>query len=134
MPKLAKPRVLAEGKPGSKQLLLGNEAIARGIIEGGVSVATTYPGTPASEIVDSLAAIAEEVGIYVEYSTNEKVALEVAAGASLSGLRSSTSMKMVGLNVAADALMTLGYLGVRGGMVIITADDPNCHSSQNEQD
>ncbi|MEM2988529.1 MAG: indolepyruvate ferredoxin oxidoreductase subunit alpha, partial [Candidatus Bathyarchaeia archaeon] len=131
---MAKPRVLAEGKPGSKQLLLGNEAIARGIIEGGVSVATTYPGTPASEIVDSLAAIAEEVGIYVEYSTNEKVALEVAAGASLSGLRSSTSMKMVGLNVAADALMTLGYLGVRGGMVIITADDPNCHSSQNEQD
>ncbi|MEM2364451.1 MAG: indolepyruvate ferredoxin oxidoreductase subunit alpha [Candidatus Bathyarchaeia archaeon] len=134
MPKLVNSKVLAEGKPGSKQLLLGNEAIARGLIEGGVSVATTYPGTPASEIVDSLAAIAEEVGIYVEYSTNEKVALEVAAGASLSGLRSSTSMKMVGLNVAADALMTLGYLGVRGGMVIITADDPNCHSSQNEQD
>lgn len=131
---MANPRVLVEGKPGSKHLLLGNEAIARGIIEGGVSVATTYPGTPASEIVDSLAAIAEEVGIYVEYSTNEKVALEVAAGASLSGLRSSTSMKMVGLNVAADALMTLGYLGVRGGMLIITADDPNCYSSQNEQD
>ncbi len=131
---MANPKVLAEGKPGSKHLLLGNEAIARGIIEGGVSVATTYPGTPASEILDSLAAIAEEVGIYVEYSTNEKVALEVAAGASISGLRSSTSMKMVGLNVAADALMTLGYLGIRGGMLIITADDPNCYSSQNEQD
>lgn len=131
---MGNPRVLIDGKPGSKHLLLGNEAIARGLIEGGVSVATTYPGTPASEIVDSLAAVAEEAGIYVEYSTNEKVALEVAAGASLSGLRSSTSMKMVGLNVAADALMTLGYLGVRGGMVIITADDPNCYSSQNEQD
>ena len=131
---MTSPKALVEGKPGSKHLLLGNEAIARGMIEGGVSVASTYPGTPASEIVDSLAAVANEIGIYVEYSTNEKVALEVAAGASLCGLRSSASMKMVGLNVAADALMTLGYIGVRGGMVIITADDPNCYSSQNEQD
>jgi indolepyruvate ferredoxin oxidoreductase alpha subunit len=114
--------------------LLGNEAIARGILEAGVSVVTTYPGTPASEIGDSISAIAAEAGIYMEYSTNEIVATEVAAGAANCGVRALTAMKHVGLNVASDLLMTLAYAGVRGGYVIVTADDPECYSSQNEQD
>jgi len=97
-------------------------------------VVTTYPGTPASEIGDSVSAIAEEAGLYMEYSTNEMVAVEVAAGAVNCGVRALTAMKHVGLNVAADAVMTLAYIGVRGGYVIVTADDPQCYSSQNEQD
>lgn len=115
-------------------MLLGNEAIARGAIESGLALATTYPGTPASEIGDSLARIAPDVGFYFEYSVNEKVALEVAIGASLSGLRALTSMKHVGVNVAADALLSLPYMGIGGGLVLVSADDPACHSSQNEQD
>lgn len=95
---------------------------------------TTYPGTPASEIGDSIAEIAEDAGLYMEYSTNEIVATEVAAGAAICGIRSLTAMKHVGLNVAADAVMTLAYVGVKAGMVIVTADDPDCYSSQNEQD
>lgn len=126
--------VLLKDEKGKRVLLLGNEAIARGILEAGVGVVTTYPGTPASEIGDSIAEIAEDAGLYMEYSTNEIVATEVAAGAAICGVRSLTAMKHVGLNVAADALMTLAYVGVRAGMVIVTADDPECFSSQNEQD
>jgi indolepyruvate ferredoxin oxidoreductase alpha subunit len=99
-----------------------------------VKVSACYPGTPASEITDSLYAISEKTGMYVEYSTNEKVALEVAAGAAVTGVRSIASMKHVGLNVASDVLVTLAYAGVRGGCVIVSADDPGCWSSQNEQD
>lgn len=127
-------RVLLSDEPGKRVLLLGNEAIARGILESGIGVVTTYPGTPASEVGDSISAIASEAGIYMEYSTNEIVATEVAAGAANCGVRALTAMKHVGLNVAADLLMTLAYAGVRGGYVIVTADDPECYSSQNEQD
>lgn len=127
-------RTILQGKAGGDVLLLGNEAIARGAIESGIALATTYPGTPASEIGDSLARIATDVGFYFEYSVNEKVALEVAIGASLSGLRALSSMKHVGVNVAADALLSLSYMGIGGGLVLVSADDPACHSSQNEQD
>jgi indolepyruvate ferredoxin oxidoreductase alpha subunit len=112
----------------------GNEAIARGCVEANVKVSTCYPGTPASEITDTLYAASEKTGMYVEYSTNEKVALEVAAGAAVTGVRSIASMKHVGLNVASDVLVTLAYVGVRAGCVIVSADDPGCWSSQNEQD
>lgn len=114
--------------------LLGNEAAVRGALESGVTVASTYPGTPSSEIGDVFSKIAKDTDIYFEFSTNEKVALEVAAAAAASGLRSFTFMKHVGLNVAADSLMTLTYTGVNGGMVILSADDPSMFSSQNEQD
>jgi len=117
-----------------KLLLLGNEAIVRGALEAGLGFATTYPGTPSSEIGDNLFRIAGRSDLYFEYSTNEKVALETAAGAAVSGVRTLCSMKHVGLNVAADPLMTLAYVGVRAGMVIVTADDPSMFSSQNEQD
>ena len=113
-------------------LLSGNEAIARGAYEGGVSVATGYPGTPSTEILEALAEYGEAV--YCEWAPNEKVALEVAVGASLVGARSMITMKHVGLNVAADPLMTLSYLGAKGGLVVAVADDPGMHSSQNEQD
>ena len=126
-------KLLAE-PPDTKMLLLGNEAIARGAIEAGVSVATTYPGTPSSEISFNLFQISQESELYFEYSTNEKVALEVAAAAANSGLRSICVMKHVGMNVADDALLTLAYIGVKGGLVIVTADDPYMFSSQNEQD
>jgi len=122
------------GMEGETKLLLGNEAIARGAIEAGVDVATSYPGTPSTEILETVIKVAEKYGIYVEWSVNEKVALEVAFGASILGLRALTSMKHVGLNVAADTFMSLGYSGVNGGLVIVSADDPGCHSSQNEQD
>ncbi len=120
--------------PGQTMLLLGNEAIARGAIEAGVAVATTYPGTPSSEISINFFQISLESNLYFEYSTNEKVALEVAAATANSGMRSMCVMKHVGMNVAADALMTLAYVGVKGGLVILTADDPYMFSSQNEQD
>lgn len=126
--------MLLEDNPSKRVLLLGNEAIARGVLEAGISVVTTYPGTPASEIGDSISVIASEAGLYMEYSTNEMVAMEVAGGAANCGVRVLTAMKHVGLNVAADMLMTLAYTGVRGGCIIVTADDPECHSSQNEQD
>jgi len=126
--------VLLKDSPGKQVLLLGNEAIARGILEAGVGIVTTYPGTPASEIGDSISEIAKDVGIYMEYSTNEIVAVEVAGGAANCGVRALTAMKHVGLNVASDFVMTLAYAGVRGGLVIVTADDPECYSSQNEQD
>ena len=114
-----------------KKILQGNTAIARGAWEAGVSVACAYPGTPSSEI---LAEIATYSDIYTEWSPNEKVALEVAHGASLAGGRAIACMKHVGLNVAADPLMTISYTGVKGGLVIVVADDPGQHSSQNEQD
>jgi indolepyruvate ferredoxin oxidoreductase alpha subunit len=120
--------------PGQKMLLLGNEAIARGAIEAGVAVASTYPGTPSSEISLQFFQTSQESDLYFEYSTNEKVAMEVAAAAANSGVRSMCVMKHVGVNVAADALMTLAYVGVKGGMVVLTADDPYMFSSQNEQD
>ena len=121
-------------QPGSKKLLLGNEAIVRGALEAGISFATTYPGTPSSEIGDNFYRISQETDLYFEYSVNEKVALETAAAAAISELRTMCSMKHVGLNVAADALMTLAYVGVKGGLVVVSADDPSMHSSQNEQD
>lgn len=114
-----------------KVLLLGNEAFARGAYEAGVRVASAYPGTPSTEIIENLSTYK---GVYAEWAPNEKVALEVALGASFAGVRALASMKHVGLNVAADPLFTAAYTGVRGGLVIITADDPGMHSSQNEQD
>jgi indolepyruvate ferredoxin oxidoreductase alpha subunit len=126
--------VVIVDSPEKRILLLGNEAIARGAIEAGLQVAAVYPGTPASEIGDTLAAISKEMGVYFEYSVNEKVALEVAAGGAFIGLRSMTAMKHVGLNVASDSFMALAYSGVRGGLVLVSADDPECFSSQNEQD
>ncbi|RPJ18108.1 MAG: indolepyruvate ferredoxin oxidoreductase subunit alpha [Desulfobacteraceae bacterium] len=125
---------LLTDNPGNKMLLLGNEAIARGAVEAGLAFAATYPGTPSSEISLNFFKISQESDLYFEYSTNEKVALEVAAAAANTGIRSMCIMKHVGLNVAADALMTLAYVGVKGGLVIITADDPFMFSSQNEQD
>ncbi|MFZ7127048.1 MAG: indolepyruvate ferredoxin oxidoreductase subunit alpha [Desulfobacterales bacterium] len=120
--------------PGQRMLLLGNEAVARGAVEAGVAFASTYPGTPSSEISLNLFQISRETALYFEYSTNEKVALEVAAAAANAGVRSMCMMKHVGLNVAADALMTLAYIGCRAGLVILSADDPYMFSSQNEQD
>ena len=114
-----------------KQWLSGNEAIARGAWEAGVTVASGYPGTPSTEILENLAKYDQ---VYTEWAPNEKVALEVAVGASFAGARVLATMKHVGMNVAADPLFTASYTGVRGGLVIITADDPEMHSSQNEQD
>jgi indolepyruvate ferredoxin oxidoreductase alpha subunit len=125
---------LLTDNPGEKMLLLGNEAIARGAIEAGVAFASTYPGTPSSEISLAFFQMAQESDLYFEYSTNEKISMEVAAAAANSGVRSMCVMKHVGVNVAADALMTLAYVGVKAGMVILSADDPFMFSSQNEQD
>src|SRR5208337_5446201 len=125
---------IAADKPGSFALLNGDEAVARGAVEAGVKVAASYPGTPATEILETLAEASKEFGIYAEWSINEIVAAEVAAGASMTGVRAIVSMKHVGLNVAADAAMTLAYTGIEGGMVIAVCDDPSLHSSQNEQD
>jgi indolepyruvate ferredoxin oxidoreductase alpha subunit len=120
--------------PGETHLLLGNEAIVRGAIEAGVQVVTCYPGTPSSEVPDTLFRISPEGKYYFEYSVNEKVALEVAGGATLAGAMTLCTMKHVGVNVAADPLMTLCYTGTPGGLVLLSSDDPGCHSSQNEQD
>jgi len=123
------------GECGKKVIFLGNEAIVRGALESGVGFSSTYPGTPASEIGDTFAEIAKDAGLYFEYSVNEKVALEAAAGAALSGVRSMVSFKQYGLNVSSDSVFPLAYIGVRAGMVIVVADDPNCWSSaQSEQD
>jgi indolepyruvate ferredoxin oxidoreductase alpha subunit len=113
--------------------LTGNEAIARGAWEAGVRVAAAYPGTPSTEIMESLAGYPAE-DLHAEWSTNEKVALDVAIGASFAGSRAFASMKHVGLNVAADAFMSQAYIGVNGGLVLAVCDDPGIHSSQNEQD
>jgi indolepyruvate ferredoxin oxidoreductase alpha subunit len=115
-----------------KKIMSGNEAIARGAFEAGVKVAAAYPGTPSTEILETIAREYKE--IYAEWSPNEKVALEVASGASIAGARAMASMKHVGVNVAADPFMTLSYVGVNGGLVLVTCDDPELYSSQNEQD
>lgn len=117
-----------------REYLLGNAAIARGLLEAGMGLAAGYPGTPSSEIIETLVDLRGDRPLHVEWSVNEKVALEVAAGASWTGTRAAATMKHVGLNVAADPFMTLAYLGVGAGLLVICADDPFCHSSQNEQD
>ena len=113
------------------KIMLGNEAIARGAFEAGVKVSAAYPGTPSTEISENIVKYPE---IYAEWSPNEKVAMEVAIGASISGVRAMASMKHVGVNVAADPLYTVSYIGVNGGLVLVAADDPGLYSSQNEQD
>lgn len=114
-----------------KKIMLGNEAIARGAYEAGVKVSAAYPGTPSTEISENIVKYPE---IYAEWSPNEKVAMEVAIGASISGVRALVSMKHVGVNVASDPLYTISYAGVNGGLVMVAADDPGLYSSQNEQD
>ncbi|MCK9433153.1 MAG: thiamine pyrophosphate-binding protein, partial [Candidatus Omnitrophica bacterium] len=114
-----------------KVLMSGNEAIARGAYEAGVRFATAYPGTPSTEILE---AFAKYEGVYAEWSTNEKVAVEVAIGAALAGEKAMAVMKHVGVNVAADPVFTVSYTGTNGALVIVSADDPSLHSSQNEQD
>src|SRR3990167_6516397 len=113
--------------------LTGNEAIARGAWEAGVRVAAAYPGTPSTEIMESLATY-PAADLHAQWSTNEKVALDVAMGAAFAGSRALAAMKHVGLNVAADAFMSQSYIGVNGGLVLAVCDDPCIHSSQNEQD
>lgn len=117
---------------GKKMIMLGNEAIARGAYEAGVKVSSAYPGTPSTEISEYLVQYRDDV--YEEWAPNEKVATEVAVGASLAGVRAMACMKHVGLNVAADPLYSVSYMGVNGGLVIVVADDPGLYSSQNEQD
>jgi len=126
--------MVSKDAPGKEVLLMGNEAIARGALEAGVSVAAAYPGNPSSEIIGSLASVADEMGIYVEWSINEKVALEVAAAAAFSGLNSLVAMKQNGMNVASDFLLNLNLSGIAGGLVLVVCDDPSGISSTNEQD
>ena len=115
-----------------KHLMSGNEATARGVYEAGIKVCSAYPGTPSTEILENMPQYGKDV--YCEWAPNEKVATEVAYGAAVAGSRAFCTMKMVGLNVAADPLFTAGYMGVNGAFVVVSADDPSCHSSQNEQD
>ncbi|MCO5382701.1 MAG: indolepyruvate ferredoxin oxidoreductase subunit alpha [Methanosarcina barkeri] len=117
-----------------KKLLMGNEAIALGAMEAGVQVVTGYPGTPSTEALETILLHADRCGIYTEWSSNEKVALETAVGAAYSGAKALVTMKQVGLNVASDPLMSLSYIGVKGALVLLVADDPGPHSSQTEQD
>ena len=114
-----------------KKILSGNEAVARGVYEASVHFASAYPGTPSTEILQNISTYKH---IYAEWAPNEKVALETAIGASIAGGRSFAAMKHVGVNVAADPLFTFAYTGVTGGCVLVTADEPGMHSSQNEQD
>ena len=125
---------LAADLPGARELLLGNEAIARGALEAGVRVAAGYPGTPSTEVMEALARVAAEASIYVEWSVNEKVAAEVAAGAATTGLRALAVMKQEGLNVALDFLAHANLIGVPGGYVIVVSDDPEGWSSAAEND
>ena len=113
-----------------RKLMLGNEAVARGAYEAGVRVVSAYPGTPSTEVSECIAGYDE---VYAEWAPNEKVALEVAVGASIAGARSMACMKHVGVNVAADPMFTAAYTGVNGGLVILAADDPGMHSSQNDR-
>ncbi len=117
-----------------KEYVMGNQAIAIGALAAGVNVATGYPGTPSSEIIDTIAVHNKDKNVHVEWSVNEKAAMEVAAGASFAGARCLVTMKMMGLNVASDALMSLAYVGVEGGLVVVVCDDPGPISSQTEQD
>jgi indolepyruvate ferredoxin oxidoreductase alpha subunit len=125
---------LLSAKAGDSLLLLGNEAIVRGALEAGIDMVTCYPGTPSSEAPDTFFRLSPDADFQFEYSVNEKVALEVGGGATLAGALTLVTMKHVGVNVAADPLMTLTYIGAPGGLVLLSADDPGCHSSQNEQD
>ncbi len=125
---------LLENAPGKRALLMGNEALVRGAYEAGLNYACSYPGTPSSEVSTLLFNLQDKAPFRMEFGTNEKVAMEAAAGAALAGFNTLTAMKHVGLNVAADPLGTLAYLGVRGSLVIYNADDPSLFSSQNEQD
>ena len=124
--------IISTGLKGERHLLMGNEAIARGALEAGVSVIAGYPGTPSSEIIETLAKVAKEQNLYVEWSVNEKVAMEVAAAASFAGLRSLCVMKQNGVNVGSDFLLHLALTGTRGGMVLVHCDDPGALSSANE--
>ena len=119
-----------------QRILMGNEAIGRGIIESGCSLAASYPGTPASEVLASVVVFSKETaaGMHIEWSVNEKVAYEIALANSYTGKRSAVAMKQVGLNVASDPFMRSAYSGVKGGLVLVVADDPGPHSSQTEQD
>lgn len=121
-------------KKGKKVILLGNEAIVRGALEAGVQFVSTYPGTPASEIGNTFFRIAPKTGVYFEFSTNEKVALEAGVGASFSGLKTLVAMKNFGLNVCLDSLLPFAYTGTKGATVIIVADDPSCHSSAQSEE
>jgi indolepyruvate ferredoxin oxidoreductase, alpha subunit len=125
---------LLDRNEGTQYLFMGNEAIARGALEAGVSVAAGYPGTPSSEIIENLARVSGEANLYVEWAANEKVAAEIAAAASFSGLRSLCTMKQNGIHVASDFLLHLTGTGVRGGMAVIVCEDPGALSSQNEAD
>lgn len=116
----------------NKVIMSGDEAVARGAYEAGCTVAAAYPGTPSTEILENVAAYKQD--IYCQWACNEKVAAEIAAGASIGGARALCAMKHVGLNIASDPVFTMGYAGVNGGLVVVSADDPGCHSSQNEQD
>jgi indolepyruvate ferredoxin oxidoreductase alpha subunit len=116
--------IVSTGKKGETALLMGNDAIARGALEAGVRVVAGYPGTPSSEIIQTLANVASDQGLYVEWSVNEKVALEVAAAGSFAELRSMAVMKQVGVNVASDFLLHLAECGTRKGLVLITCEDP----------
>ena len=124
--------ILTDGRKGDRVLLMGNDAIARGALEAGVNVVSGYPGTPSSEIVENLAKIATQRKLYVEWSVNEKVASEVAAAASFARLKSMVVMKQVGVNVASDFLLHLSEYGTRGGMVLVSCEDPGALSSTNE--
>ena len=115
-----------------KYLMTGNEGVARGLYEAGAVFCSAYPGTPSTEILEEVAQYKDV--LVAEWANNEKVALESAIGASMAGVRAFAAMKHVGVNVAADPLFTTAYTGVTGGLVIVSADDPGCHSSQNEQD
>ena len=126
--------MIAKDAPGRQVLLMGNEAIARGAIEAGVQVCAAYPGTPSTEITGALSKVGNDLGIYVEWSVNEKVGLEVAAAASFAGLRGLTAMKQNGINVAADFLFEINLAGCKGGLVIVVCDDPGGLSSPNEED
>ncbi|MEE9557589.1 MAG: thiamine pyrophosphate-dependent enzyme [Candidatus Adiutricales bacterium] len=126
--------IIIDGKEGTDYMAMGNEGFARGALEAGVKVAAGYPGTPSSEIIEQLSNVAHEADLYVEWSVNEKIALEVAAAASFSQLRSLAIMKQNGVNVASDFLLHLALSGTRGGLVLITCEDPAAHSSVNEGD
>ncbi|MDD5702657.1 MAG: indolepyruvate ferredoxin oxidoreductase subunit alpha [Dehalococcoidales bacterium] len=130
----AEKLAITSDAPGKSLFMLGNEAFARGALEAGVQVFAAYPGTPSSEISETLINLSKEMNFYAEWSVNEQVAFEVAMGSSMCGVRAMTAMKHVGLNVAHDPLMSSSYQGAIGGMVLIDADDPGQWSSQNEQD
>ena len=125
---------LLENAPGKKALLMGNEALVRGAIEAGLNFACSYPGTPSSEVPTLLFGLQAKGSFRMEFGANEKVAMEMAAGAALSGVNALTSMKHVGLNVASDPLGTVSYMDILGALVVYNADDPSLFSSQNEQD